>query len=312
VVVGAGEAVALQGAGERLGDGLDHRDGAALAALRGADAFANVDAAEHADALVVEVDVAYAEGEEFAEAESGERGGEEDRAVLSCGRREACLLVRARRCVGLRPVLLGGVDERVDVLGRVEREASGVVRDLDSGDVAGGVRAGELVRLARQLVDAAYDRDELRGGAFRDLAGGDAVVAPPLDRLAGDVLEPQVAECGVEVNLERAPVVALGRRLPLFLRAAMDVPVLARVAERRAAPRDRDADAAAEVGEPRVELLLRGPLREEAVRGTAAAGPRRPDRLALFALRLARLLVDEPLGETDAPIPDRAFTACLR
>jgi len=66
VVVGTGESVALQEAGERAGYVLDHRDGASPARFRCADALRDVDAAEDADALGVEVDVADAECEEFS------------------------------------------------------------------------------------------------------------------------------------------------------------------------------------------------------------------------------------------------------
>jgi hypothetical protein len=67
---------------ERLSYVLDHWDGSALAAFWEADTLGDVDAAENADALRLEVDVADAEREKFAEPAAGEGGGQIDRAVL--------------------------------------------------------------------------------------------------------------------------------------------------------------------------------------------------------------------------------------
>jgi hypothetical protein len=77
-----------------LGDLVDHRDDADLARL-GRDELAVGEVGAHADGLAGEVDVAPAQREELAAAQSGEGGGEEDGGVL---------------------VVAGGADERVDLL----------------------------------------------------------------------------------------------------------------------------------------------------------------------------------------------------
>jgi hypothetical protein len=126
-----------------------------FAAHRCADALGDVDAAEHADALRLEVDIADAQREKFAKPTSGEGRGEVDRPILLrrdhgvCGER-----LDARR-------ILRRADKRVHLLGRVEVELLRVVAEPDSRHVACRVRLSELVRLPCLLGDTADDGDKL-------------------------------------------------------------------------------------------------------------------------------------------------------
>jgi hypothetical protein len=189
---------------ERLSYVLDHWDGSALAAFWEADTLGDVDAAENADALRLEVDVADAEREKFAEPAAGEGGGQIDRAVLF---RSGARFLR-EWLVALRA--LGRANERVHLVGPVEGELFRVVRDADACDIAGGVRRRQLVRAAGKLEDAADYRDELRGGARCDrvLLRRESVGAPLFDGFRGDGVELEVAEGGEEVAVERGAVVA--------------------------------------------------------------------------------------------------------
>jgi len=137
---------------------------------------------------------------------------------LACGGRRRLFLSGRRWHLGLRPVLLGGADERDDLLRLVEDEPLGVVGELDPLDVAGGVRGRQLVSLAGLLVDAADDHDELSGGPVRDRPVADSGVAPFLDRVSGDLLKRMLTEGGEEVPVEGGPVVASRARLPALLR----------------------------------------------------------------------------------------------
>jgi hypothetical protein len=80
-LVFAGEVLALAESGECLGYCRREWDGTDFAALGCGETAAGEGAAD-ADAMCGEVDVAPAEGDEFASAQSGERRGEVDRGVL--------------------------------------------------------------------------------------------------------------------------------------------------------------------------------------------------------------------------------------
>ena len=313
-VVGAREAVALEEPGERLSDLRDHRDGAALAALRRADALNRVDALHDADCVGIEVDITDAQREHLAHAEAGERGRQDDRTVL---RRGGGSLGRGRR-VGLR--VRRGADERKDLLDAVEVEPLRVVAGAERLDVSGGICGQVERRLARARADSVHDRYDLHGGAPREPTFRHLVPPPLLNRLRRDLVEAECAErragrgerasLGVEVDAEvcaeGGPVVAPRRRLPRALVAAMPVPLGGRVRERGGgAARAGDADAAAEVSQLRLEPVLRGTPREVAVGWPAAAlRPSGPDpRLGLLPDEAA---VGEPCGAAVLRVPGRA------
>jgi hypothetical protein len=72
----------LQEAGEHRGQVGDHRHGAAPTALCRPAAGERVDAAEDAQRLPPEVDVAHPQADGLAEPEARKRGGQEDGAIL--------------------------------------------------------------------------------------------------------------------------------------------------------------------------------------------------------------------------------------
>ncbi len=201
-----------------------------------------VDAAEDAEGFGLEVDVADAECEDFAHAEAGERGHEEDRGVLLCE---------------------SGPHERVDFLRRVEVEVLGAVDDRESLDVAGGVR-GEPVRAAGALEDRVENRDELLCGAAGELPARHPVCPPCLDRGGRDCLDAAVAEGGEEVNVEGGPVVAFRGGLPGFAALAafvraVPVPRFGGVGEGCSGARG-DPGAAVGVAEDAAQLGFGGAL----------------------------------------------------
>ena len=233
----------------------------------------------HADVLAREVDVAPAQRDELALAQSGERGQEEQRAVL---------------------LVVGVPHEREDLVGREHVDAARRRRRARAVDVAHRVGV-ELPDAARTLHEPVEDDDDLLLGAVGQRTIAPELARPALDELRRDVLQAPSAERRQQVVAHDRPRIADGARLALAVVLEEAQVLGAGVVERRAGAHGPGQRARARPDEHGVEPLLREATGVEAGRRPAASRPRRPD----LAVHLA------PVAEAVLGPPDRPASAFM-
>ena len=229
--------------------------------------------------LAREVAVSPAQGDELALAQPGERGQEEQRAVL---------------------LVIGMADEREDLVGREDVDPARRRCRARAVDVAHRVGV-ELPDAAGALHKAVEDDDDLLLGAVRQRAIATELPRPALDELGRDVLQAPVAELRLQVGADDRPRVAQRARLALAVVLEEAQVLGAGIGERRAGAHGAGQRAGTRPDEHRVKPLLRQPPRVEAGRRTPATGPRRAD----LAVHLA------PVAEAVLRPPDRASSAVM-